>query len=95
MDKDVIKEWFQGLQDNICQSLEQADGKEQFHQDLWQRPEGGGGRTRVITAGNVIEKGGVNFSAVEGPTPAKILEALNLEKSDFFATGVSMMLERS
>lgn len=92
MTKEVIQEWFKGLQDEICTALEQTDGKGKFQEDLWQRPEGGGGRTRVITEGNIIEKGGVNFSAVEGPTPAKILEALQIDQADFFATGVSIVM---
>lgn len=92
MTKEEIQEWFKGLQDDICSALEQTDGKGKFHQDLWERPEGGGGRTRVITNGNILEKGGVNFSAVHGPTPAKILEALKIDKADFFATGVSIVM---
>ncbi|UXX77621.1 oxygen-dependent coproporphyrinogen oxidase [Reichenbachiella carrageenanivorans] len=92
MNKEEIQEWFKSLQDKICMDLEKTDGKGQFQEDLWQRPEGGGGRTRVITGGHIIEKGGVNFSAVEGPTPVKILEALGLEQADFFATGVSIVM---
>lgn len=92
VDKQAIQEWFKGLQDNICQTLEKADGKSKFHEDAWERPGGGGGRSRVLTEGNVIEKGGVNFSAVHGPTPEKILSALNLEAADFFATGVSIVM---
>src|SRR5690606_37770434 len=59
--------------------------------DLWDRAEGGGGRTRVIQ-GKVIEKGGVNFSAVEGPLSEKITRALKIESGDFFASGVSIVL---
>ncbi len=92
MTKETISQWFQGLQDRICTGLEQVDGQATFHQDLWSRPEGGGGRSRVITDGPVFEKGGVNFSAVHGPTPEKILKALGLEASDFFATGVSIVI---
>lgn len=90
--KDEIASWFQELQDSICKSLEKLDGKSQFFEDKWKREEGGGGRSRVIKKGNLIEKGGVNFSAVSGPTPLKILEALKLPESDFFATGVSIVL---
>ena len=64
MDKKEITEFFQDLQDKICSSLEQEDGKAFFKEDLWKREGGGGGRTRIIQDGNVIEKGGVNFSAV-------------------------------
>ncbi|MGB3465732.1 MAG: oxygen-dependent coproporphyrinogen oxidase [Cyclobacteriaceae bacterium] len=90
--REEITEWFRQLQDSICEKLEKIDGKARFLEDRWDREEGGGGRSRVITKGNVIEKGGVNFSAVHGQTPAKILEALQLDKADFYATGVSIVL---
>jgi coproporphyrinogen III oxidase len=90
--KEVIADWFKGLQDSICKALEDTDGKGKFEQDVWEREGGGGGRSRVLTEGNIIEKGGVNFSAVFGATPPKILEALRLEQADFFATGVSIVL---
>lgn len=89
--KEEIASWFQELQEHICNQLEQADGKGKFKEDLWDRQEGGGGRTRILVGGDVIEKGGVNFSAVHGETPQKILDALKLEQSDFFATGVSIV----
>jgi len=90
--KEEIANWFQGLQNDICTALEQADGKGKFLTDTWERPGGGGGKSRVITDGNVIEKGGVNFSAVHGETPEKILSALQLNQADFYATGVSIVL---
>lgn len=90
VNKNTIEEAFKSLQDSICESLSSIDGKD-FKEDKWERPGGGGGRTRVLL-GNVIEKGGVNFSAVKGATPQKILDALHLEKSDFYATGVSIVL---
>ena len=89
--KEKITTFFKSLQDNICQQLEQADGVGQFREDKWIRPGGGGGRSRVIE-GQVIEKGGVNFSAVEGELPEKISTALGLPASKFFATGVSIVL---
>lgn len=91
LNKNEIATWFKGLQDSICQALETADGRGQFQEDLWERPGGGGGRSRVIL-GQYIEKGGVNFSAVEGEMPEKIAAALNLGKVQFFATGVSIVL---
>lgn len=90
INKDIIEEAFKKLQDSICNELTNIDSK-QFKEDLWERPGGGGGRTRVLL-GNTIEKGGVNFSAVAGNTPQKILDALKLEKSEFYATGVSIVL---
>jgi coproporphyrinogen III oxidase len=90
--KENIAEWFSGLQDRICLALEAADGGSKFKEDAWERPGGGGGRSRVFEEGAIIEKGGVNFSAVWGKTPEKILQSLNLAHSDFFATGVSIVL---
>lgn len=90
--KKTASQWFMELQDRICQALEQGDGKGKFEEDKWERPGGGGGRSRVILNGNVIEKGGVNFSAVHGQMPEKILKALELPKADFFATGISIVL---
>ena len=93
--KEEIQNYFMQLQDAICEALEQTDGGTKFIEDAWQREGGGGGRTRVIANGNIIEKGGVNFSAVHGKTPAKILEALSLPESNFFATGVSIVIHPS
>ncbi len=88
--KEIVIDWFKGLQDSICESLEEMDGAK-FHEDLWEREEGGGGRTRIIR-GSLIEKGGVNFSAVHGTMPAKIASHLGLEENQFLATGVSIVL---
>ena len=62
--KNKFYQYIQNLQDQICKGLEDIDGSAKFKEDLWARPEGGGGRTRVIENGNVFEKGGVNISAV-------------------------------
>lgn len=91
LNKEQIIEYFKGLQDSICKSLEKADGEGIFQEDLWERPGGGGGRSRVIQ-GKVIEKGGVNFSAVHGAMPEKISQKLGLEAGEFLATGVSIVL---
>lgn len=90
----VIIEWFKELQDDICEGLEALDGVGKFHQDEWSRPEGGGGRTRIIQ-GEHIEKGGVNFSAVHGSMPEVIAKGLGLPPNDFLATGVSIVLHPS
>ena len=92
MNKEEIAEGFEGIQNEICAGLEQSDGKATFREDRWERKEGGGGKTRIISEGNIIEKGGVNFSKVYGPTPDKILKELRLEPADFFATGVSSVI---
>ena len=92
MKKEQIAQAFQGLQDDICRALEAADGEGRFLEDQWERPGGGGGRSRVIK-GAVIEKGGVNFSAVHGELNAAAAKALKLgEGGPFFATGVSIVL---
>jgi coproporphyrinogen III oxidase len=92
MNKEQIQKAFENLQVSITKSLESADGSQTFFLDEWQRDEGGGGKTMVFRNGRIIEKGCVNFSAVYGPTPDKILRALKLEPADFFATGVSIVM---
>lgn len=89
---DEVIAWFKQLQDSICAELEQADGKGKFQEDVWERPEGGGGRTRILQNGNVIEKGGVNFSAVNGKLPENIKAALKVSGENFLATGVSIVI---
>ncbi|QMW06933.1 oxygen-dependent coproporphyrinogen oxidase [Spirosoma foliorum] len=91
--KEIITDFFKSLQDRICQSLEEVDEAGRFHEDNWERPGGGGGRSRTITGGNVIEKGGVGFSAVYGEATEATLRTLQLtEPADFYATGVSIVL---
>ena len=90
--KEEIAEIYKKMQDHICKKLEIADGTGLFIEDKWERSAGGGGRTRIFKGGSIIEKGGVAFSAVHGPTPDKILKKLNLDKAEFFATGVSIVL---
>ena len=95
--KEDIRDWFRTLQNDICLQLEKADGKGKFVSDVWERPGGGGGISCVLKDGNVIEKGGVNFSAVWGKTPESTLKLLNMSTTEgqdpeFFATGVSIVL---
>lgn len=94
---DDIKAYFLALQDHICLQLEAEDGGAKFVEDAWQRPGGGGGRTRVITNGNVIEKGGVNFSHVYGEgLPASATNARpELAGRSFQAMGVSLVIHPS
>jgi len=92
LSKENIAEYFKTLQNNICRAIENTDGKGKFREDLWQHHSGGGGRTRVINDGNIIAKGGVNFSAVSGEVSDALQKQLNLtEKSNYFATGVSIV----
>ncbi|MCS6833697.1 MAG: oxygen-dependent coproporphyrinogen oxidase [Flammeovirgaceae bacterium] len=93
LSKEKITDWLMSLQDDICHQLLVADGTSRlFREDFWERKGGGGGRTRVLENGNIIEKGGVNFSAVHGQMPEKIATALGLPAGYFFATGVSIVL---
>ncbi|MFN6212103.1 MAG: coproporphyrinogen III oxidase, partial [Microcystis sp.] len=61
-----VSEFMKSLQDEICQGLEEVDGQAKFIEDSWQRPEGGGGRSRVLREGAIFEQAGVNFSEVWG-----------------------------
>lgn len=90
--KEQIVADYQAIQDEICAALENLDGVAKFEQELWQREGGGGGRTRVIQNGNILEKGGVNFSAVDGQLPEAIKKGLKIDQDDFFATGVSIVI---
>ncbi len=80
------------LQDDICHALEQADGKAKFIEDIWERPEGGGGNTRVIANGNVFEKGGVNTSVVFGEVTENMRKQLNIDGVRWFAAGISSVI---
>jgi len=93
--KEIIRDWFIELQQHICSNLEEADGRGKFQTDAWERAGGGGGISRVLTHGSIIEKGGVNFSAVWGPTPEPVMKSMNVEGgsgSEFFATGISIVI---
>ena len=86
-----IKKYLTTLQKNICNSLEELDGKAVFIDDKWQRAEGGGGLSKVIENGNVFEKGGVNFSHVFGEMP-EVLKSESRNSNYFHATGVSIVI---
>lgn len=89
-----IKEFLLNLQHRICDFLEAEDGKERFLEDKWNHKEGGGGATRVLANGNVIEKAGVNFSHVHGrelPLAATVKRP-ELANAGFQALGVSVVI---
>jgi coproporphyrinogen III oxidase len=90
--KNKFYQYIQNLQDRICKGLEETDGSTKFREDIWERPEGGGGRTRVIENGAVFEKGGVNISAVHGKLPDSMQKLFNVGEADFFACGLSLVL---
>ena len=90
----VVIEFLKSLQDQICSELELADGGCKFVEDNWKRAEGGGGRTRVLTNGNVIEQGGVNFSVVSGDKlpPSATAHRPELAGRKWQACGVSLVI---
>lgn len=90
--KDTFYNYIQNLQDSITSKLEDVDGTAKFQEDIWERPEGGGGRTRVIENGTIFEKGGVNISAVHGPLPESMQNYFGVKDADFFACGLSLVL---
>ena len=92
---DIKQNWIDyihELQNKICFELEQADGKARFVEDKWERPEGGGGKTRVIANGNVFEKGGVNTSVVFGDVTDAMKTALKIDGAKWFACGLSLVI---
>ena len=92
MTRNNISAKFQEVQDFICTELEKLDGLALFREDLWSREGGGGGRTRVIAQGDLIEKGGVNFSEVLGDVTPLMRKEMGIEAEQFFACGVSIVL---
>ena len=84
--------YIHNLQDRICAALEKEDGKATFQEDQWQRPEGGGGKTRVIANGSVFEKGGVNTSVVFGEVTDTMRSQLKINGKSWFACGLSLVL---
>jgi coproporphyrinogen III oxidase len=90
----TVTEFLKSLQDTICQALEAEDGQGQFIEDKWLRAEGGGGRTRVMTDGAVIEQGGVNFSIVSGDKlpPSATAHRPELAGRKWKACGVSLVI---
>lgn len=91
MTVETIASWFRSLQQSITSGLETLDGKAVFRSDVWQRQEGGGGDTRVILDGDILEKGGVNFSHVHGVMP-EVIRSESRSAKFFHATGVSIVI---
>jgi len=91
---DTVIDFLKNLQDNICQTLEAVDDEGKFIEDNWVRAEGGGGRTRVMANGNVIEQGGVNFSVVSGDKlpPSATAHRPELAGRTWRACGVSLVI---
>lgn len=90
--KEIWTNFIHDLQNKICSALEGVDGKATFFEDAWERPEGGGGKTRVIANGNVFEKGGVNTSIVFGDVTDAMRTQLKIEGDTWWACGLSLVL---
>ena len=90
--KNQFYTYIQNLQDKITSKLAEVDGEATFQEDIWEREEGGGGRTRVIENGNVFEKGGVNISAVYGELPEVLRNQFKVKEGKFYACGLSLVL---
>jgi coproporphyrinogen III oxidase len=90
----AVEQYLKQLQDDICRQIEAEDGEGKFVEDSWERPGGGGGRTRVMNDGAVIEKGGVNFSMIHGDTLPLSATAHRPELTggSFKAMGLSLVL---
>ena len=94
MQIETVKTYLLQLQDQICDALAEEDGKAGFLTEEWQREEGGGGRTRVLADGHVLEKAGVNFSHVHGASlpPSASASRPELAGRSFQAMGVSLVI---
>jgi len=93
-DVSAVRAYLLDLQERICAELAAGDGGMGFREDAWERPEGGGGRTRVMEEGAVFEKAGVNFSQVSGARlpPSATVQRPELAGRSFQALGVSLVI---
>ena len=89
----LVRSYLTELQNKICDAISEVDGAE-FQEDKWSHANGGGGITRVLSGGSVIEKGGVNFSHVLGKElpPAATNKRPELAGKGFEAMGVSLVM---
>ena len=89
-----VSTFMKSLQDKICQKLTELDGKSTFLEESWERDEGGGGRSRVMKSGALLEQGGVNFSEIWGNNlpPSILVQRPEAAGHRFYATGTSMVL---
>ena len=90
--KEKFTKYIYNLQNTITTAPEAVDGSARFKEDHWERPGGGGGKTRVIENGGVFEKGGVNTSEVFGKLPETMQQYFGVKDVDFFACGLSLVL---
>ncbi|MBW4632823.1 MAG: oxygen-dependent coproporphyrinogen oxidase [Iphinoe sp. HA4291-MV1] len=89
-----VSQFMKQLQDQIAQTLAELDGVGKFQEDVWERPEGGGGRSRILCEGAIFEQAGVGFSEVWGShlPPSILAQRPEAAGHDFYATGTSMVL---
>lgn len=94
MNPETVRTYLMDLQDRICALMESIEGMAKFQEEVWQRTEGGGGRTRVISGGKIFEKGGVAFSDVRGHAlpPTATVARPELAGRAFRAMGVSVVM---
>ncbi len=93
-DPETVKTWLLDFQARLCAALEKVDGGAGFLTEQWDRAEGGGGITRVLADGPALEKGGVNFSDVQGAKlpPSASARRPELAGKPFRAMGVSVVM---
>ena len=94
MDINAVEQYLRNLQKSICDRLTTIDGSGSFEEETWDRPEGGGGVSRVLAEGAVFEKAGVNFSHVRGESLPGSATAVRpqLAGRSFQAMGVSLVI---
>lgn len=93
-DLSAVRSYLRGLQNSICAALQEEDGQAVFRTDEWTRPEGGGGRTRILAEGGVFEKAGVAFSHVSGTKlpPSATAHRPELAGKAWEAVGLSLVI---
>ncbi len=92
MKRSDVEATYREIQEHFSGVLQALDGDSQLRVDRWDRDGGGGGETRIITGPGHIEKAAINFSAVFGPTPAGLSESVAAGSTEFYATGVSIIV---
>ncbi len=93
-DAAAVKNYLLALQDRLTEALQREDGGSGFDEEAWQRPGGGGGRTRVIRGVDLFEQGGINFSHIFGADlpPSATVRRPELANRAFQAMGVSLVM---
>ena len=93
-DADAVVTYLRTLQDRITTALAKLEGGDRFRRDVWQRPEGGGGESRVLSKGRIFEQAGINFSDVHGQAlpPSATARRPQLAGQPFRAMGLSLVI---